>query len=250
MVENTLKDLSNGQIVSDAQFQNFVNGSAVVEAIDWKKWTNKDCVVTDLDLPNESKGKFARTIEHILTDEECKALVEATEKIGYEPALVNIGNGKQILDIDYRKNSRVIVDSVPVTDIIWERLKPYLPDIFPKQKFIGGWNPHVLNERLRFLRYGPGDFFKGHMDGTFRKRANETTDGLEHVSKVTLQLYLNEGFKGGATTFLGKPELPCVPKTGMALIFQHDIHHEGSLLEKGTKYAVRTDLMYVRKPEE
>ena len=59
-------------------------------------------------------------------------MIASTEKMGYEPAMVNIGNGRQILDTEYRKSQRVIVDTVPVTDIIWQRLKPFIPDLFPK----------------------------------------------------------------------------------------------------------------------
>ena len=33
-------------------------------------------------------------------------------------------------------------------------------------------------------------------------------------------------------------------RTGSILIFQHDIMHEGSLLEDGIKYTIRTDVMY------
>ena len=53
--------------------------------------------------------------------------------------------------------------------------------------------------------------------------------------------------KGGATTFMGMDEKSNVavhPKVGLALLFVHDIKHEGSLLEEGRKYAVRTDVMY------
>jgi len=136
--------------------------------------------------------------------------------------MVNIGGGVQIVASDYRKSSRAIVDSFPVTDIIWERLKPFIPDdLFPKTQFLPGWDPYCLNERLRFLRYDPGDFFKMHCDGTFSKSATATSE--PQSSKVTLQLYLNEGFEGGATTFMaheGDANIPCVPKTGMALVFQ------------------------------
>ena len=70
---------------------------------------------------------------------------------------------------------------------------------------------------------------------------------------LTLQLYLNEGFEGGSTTFMkeGKrnrnEKLECVPKTGMALVFSQDLYHEGSTLNSGRKYAVRTDFMYTKK---
>ena len=98
-----------------------------------------------------------------------------------------------------------------------------------------------LNERLRFLRYDPGQKFEPHMDGVYRRE-----DGSE-TSYVTVQLYLNEGFEGGSTTFLGSTDddrLECVPKTGRVLIFEHRLLHEGSALIKGRKYAVRTDVMY------
>ena len=34
------------------------------------------------------------------------------------------------------------------------------------------------------------------------------------------------------------------PKIGRVLVFQHDILHEGSVLVRGTKYTMRTDVMY------
>ena len=73
----------------------------------------------------------------------------------------------------------------------------------------------------------------------------------ERFSKLTLQLYLNEGFEGGSTTFMQdsreEVRVECVPKTGMALVFSQDLYHEGSTLVKGRKYAVRTDFMYTNK---
>jgi hypothetical protein len=38
--------------------------------------------------------------------------------------------------------------------------------------------------------------------------------------------------------------VPCVPRTGMVLVFEHELLHEGSELRKGRKYTVRTDVMY------
>ena len=34
------------------------------------------------------------------------------------------------------------------------------------------------------------------------------------------------------------------PVTGMALVFAHHQLHEGCVVEKGTKYVMRTDVMY------
>src|SRR5687768_11030067 len=50
-----------------------------------------------------------------------------------------------------------------------------------------------INERLSFLRYGPGNYFRTHCDGRL-----DLPDGRK--SRVTLQVYLNEdGLSGGAT---------------------------------------------------
>jgi len=81
------------------------------------------------------------------------------------------------------------------------------------------------------------------MDGSYRRDNGDRT-------YLTIQLYLNEGFKGGSTTFLKRAEksdkgdVEVVPKTGSILIFQHDLYHEGSLLKEGVKYTVRTDILF------
>lgn len=41
-----------------------------------------------------------------------------------------------------------------------------------------------------------------------------------------------------------------LPKTGMALIFNHDTLHEGEPVTKGTKYIIRTEVMYRRVDTE
>jgi hypothetical protein len=56
-------------------------------------------------LPGSKKmteNKYALTIDHVMTESECKELIELTEKKGYEPALVNVGGGKQVLMTDAR----------------------------------------------------------------------------------------------------------------------------------------------------
>ncbi|CAF3965804.1 unnamed protein product [Rotaria magnacalcarata] len=50
------------------------------------------------------------------------------------------------------------------------------------------------------------------------------------ICKQTVQLYLNENFQGGETTFLDyfdrSRNVACKPLTGMVLIFEHRIYHE------------------------
>ena len=67
-----------------------------------------------------------------------------------------------------------------------------------------------------------------------------------------MQLYLHdvpEEF-GGATTFIGAGKnFPCQPKCGSALVFTQNLLHEGSLVKKGIKYTMRTEVMYRIKDE-
>jgi hypothetical protein len=58
---------------------------------------------------------------------------------------------------DFRNNDRCIIDDTDMAKILFERIKTYLPEIWKNYKIVG------LNERLRFLRYDPGQKFKSHM---------------------------------------------------------------------------------------
>ncbi len=65
-------------------------------------------------------------------------------------------------------------------------------------------------------------------------------------------IYLNDNFEGGKTKFFrqdeekgnilkaeGIDDLSVVPKLGKALVFNHDVWHEGEEIHKGTKYILR-----------
>ncbi|XP_063437917.1 uncharacterized protein LOC134718955 isoform X2 [Mytilus trossulus] len=114
-----------------------------------------------------------------------------------------------------------------------------------------GFEVALLNagDRLRILRYDPGEYFRPHYDGMYKRDNGER-------SYVTVQIYLNEGFEGGSTTFIGShidERVEVVPKTGSVLVFEHPILHEGSELIAGRKYAIRTDVMYsstISKPKK
>ena len=54
-------------------------------------------------------------------------------------------------------------------------------------------------------------------------------------------VYLNENFSGGETELQG---YNIQPKTGTALLFPHALLHQGNAVLSGTKYVLRTDVMY------
>ncbi len=198
------------------------------------------CCVQILNARRRKKEKvFVAIIDGVFTEEECKACISATEARGYEQAMVNVGGGKQEFMPDARRHGRVMSDDPDLAAVIFARVREHLPADYRGFVLTG------INERLRFLRYHPGDFFTAHTDGCY-----PSVDGTQK-SRITLQLYLNDVTDGGATTFYDltvegqhHDTYPVVPRTGRVLLFSHNIRHEGSMLLSGIKYAMRTDIMY------
>ena len=108
-------------------------------------------------LPNNTDaGKVAFILLNVFTPEECQRWIEVSEERGYTPALVNLGS-RQGLMTDVRNNDRCMIDDVAMVQIIFERIKFSLPNVWKDHQLIG------LNERLRFLRYVPGQKFEPHL---------------------------------------------------------------------------------------
>lgn len=173
------------------------------------------------------------TIEHYLSLDECRRYIALGDGIGYTPSEVNFATGSRRAE-DIRNNDRVIFDDPALAAWLFERARPLLPSSFGSGKL------HGFNERMRFYRYGPEQYFKWHKDGVFAKSPNE-------ASCLTFMIYLNDGFEGGDTEF--KTEF-AKPQAGMALVFPHKIAHQGAPMISGSKYVLRTDVMYKNEQEE
>jgi prolyl 4-hydroxylase len=169
-------------------------------------------------------------IENFWSDERCIDFINKTESIGYEPATVQTENGPRLVDF-IRNNNRVIYKDFSLANELWSALKDYAPVSIGESVAIG------LNELFRFYKYQPGQQFKKHRDQSYIRNDKE-------ASYFTFMIYLNDDFKGGATTF---NDLIVTPKRGSALIFHHYIEHEGSEVLEGTKYVLRTDIMFQLK---
>jgi hypothetical protein len=128
-----------------------------------------------------------------------------------------------------------------------------------------------LNERLRFLKYTRGMYFREHCDGSY------VTPDRKEISFITVHLYLNsevsnteddavkcvqrEGWpvdqrplQGGSTRFHSmnlQRYLDVFPQAGSCLVFQHrGLLHSGDDVVQGTKYTMRTDVMYQKVEAE
>ncbi|PTB68487.1 hypothetical protein BBK36DRAFT_1113367 [Trichoderma citrinoviride] len=218
----------------------------------------------DSPVPEYAKCK-AWILDNVLSPEECSQLIayaEASarpEKPGdspWKPALVSVAPGVEARVPGYRNSDRIIWDNQLLVDRLWDRCAQAegLSELVatapcPRPDHIrtqGTWRFARLNERMRFLKYTPGMFFRPHCDAPYR---SGNTEGPILETYYTLHLYLNdEGLVGGATSFLSRDRskrLDVNPKTGSVLIFQHPLLlHEGADVLEGTKYTVRTEIMY------
>ncbi|RDW81348.1 uncharacterized protein DSM5745_04905 [Aspergillus mulundensis] len=246
-----------------------------------------DFAATNPALP-EYKRYLAAVIDNALTESECKELLriaEASTPDGqtWERAMINIGGGRQKISTESRNCGRIILDDSEIADKLQARLMPFLRELGierlenrPLVTGLAGRNKTYqltkFNERLRFLKYVGGEYFRPHWD------AHYTTPDKRERSYFTVHLYLNgdgeqdltelkratdaevEGeaknidldgpLLGGATSFLPRYEekerhVRVFPRTGSVLVFQQsELLHGGDSVFRGTKFTLRTDVMY------
>jgi len=124
----------------------------------------------------EYEGLWAVVLDGVITTEECDTIVAAAEETTnatWERAMVNIGGGHQALYEDTRKCGRIIWDNRELAEKLLQRLdKATLSEIdrlencadvtgYGPAKRKEVWKMTRLNERLRFLKYTGGEYFKG-----------------------------------------------------------------------------------------
>jgi len=191
-------------------------------------------------------------------------LRQATEAMGYRPD-VPLSS-----ELDERAHNVVLMANDFQNSSLFDRVKHLLPSKLGQEKLLG------INRRWRFYRYLSGNLYRKHLDGAWPasglKRGEDGQD--EYVydaygggtrSKLTFIIYLNGDFEGGCTTFYtpnsGEEGVldsrPVKPRIGSATVFPHGdcgtpLLHEGSAVTSGTKYLLRTDVVYARPetPEE
>lgn len=156
---------------------------------------------------------YIKLIRNVLTPEECAALIVRIDKLEPELASINTLGGARI-NTKVRNNERVIFDDYDLAKLIVERSGEDIPRTFLGAQFAGA------NERFRCYRYNEGMRFKPHGDGSFERNFFER-------SFYSFLVYLNADFAGGETNFFVNPEVSIKPETGMALMFQHPLLHEG-----------------------
>jgi len=197
---------------------------------------------------------------NLLSAEECRRLRDLSETLGYlEDAAVSLPRS-----IRHNDSFTWIADD-ETYDIIWRRSRAQLCDDseYNAAKAVLG-----LNARFRFYRYGPGDYFAPHTDGSWpgsRVVDGELLDNAypDRWSQFAFLLFLSDDYQGGATQFyLSKtgtarparhPDDAVVidlqTPLGAALCFPHGTHplhcmHGSQQISSGTKYIIRSDVLF------
>ena len=210
-------------------------------------------------------------VDDLLTFNECEYFLNKATEAG-------ISKKKALGDVRHRNSQHTSFDDVDMAEKIYERIKNYIPqEIIVKQdcennglkhsknELYGRWVPYGLNYRWRVICYPGVGHFGPHRDGCHIVDENNR-------SLITINGYLTDrptGF-GGATRFLNDAiDLSLnadglfttsdddvlhrveADKAGKAVVFLHDLMHDGEPLKEGSppKWLFRTEIMFKRDPE-
>ncbi|PPQ67656.1 hypothetical protein CVT25_012684 [Psilocybe cyanescens] len=191
-------------------------------------------------------------IDDLLSPAECKSFVKFIDGLPLE-----LTPPKKRGEAE-RVNHRFSITSMDFAARLHELLLPHLPS-FPYPSSVkhpptldSPRKPQFCNSNIRVYKYSPLQYFGPHYDDSVRDPVTGTK------SEWTLLIYLTgieDGVEGGETLFYneqrGKPREVITPplKRGTALLHRHGeecMLHEGSPVRKGTKYVLRSDLMFTR----
>jgi len=213
-------------------------------------FNNKELICTYPKLDN----KTLLYIESILTNQECDDLIKKSA-----PHYQTLSH--EFMK-DERDSNRVLADDEQFAKVLYDRIFSVLSQDMDLQPcgfgVKGKWKPVKINSCFRYNQYEEASTgFKPHRDATF----------IEHEdirSILSILIYLNDDFTGGHTVFYStgnrtKDQLVSdemkvgysilfdyKPKKGSVLIFDHNMIHAGLQLELGTKYIIRSDIIFQR----
>ncbi|NER14375.1 hypothetical protein GWK08_13055 [Leptobacterium flavescens] len=143
----------------------------------------------------------------------------------------------------YRNNERFLEDNRKLSEYLFKKSRQFLPNEIVDRNDGSVWRISGINERVRFCRYLPGQFFGRHLDGVYH-----VSDKIK--SKLTFMIYLSDpnSYEGGDTIFYASRNGDILhrfrPDKGDLIVFHHDLWHEGERVISGEKYILRSDIIY------
>jgi 2OG-Fe(II) oxygenase superfamily len=197
----------------------------------------------------------AFVMNHALSAKECRRIRQVADKMGFNPEASYSLSGTHA---SQAADGVVWVVHDELCQALFHRVSSLLPSELCNGKLVN------LNCRWRIYRYTAGTVYRPHIDGAWT--GSGIADGLyvndiyhgKVTSRLTFLIYLNDNFEQGGTTFYAPAnEAGCVvarsvaPIQGSILCFPHGqgvdnvgLVHEGSAVTKGTKYVMRSDVLY------
>lgn len=160
----------------------------------------------------------------LLTADECARIIAATEAFGFRQAAQR--------ELSRRNNFETFIRDNDLGKRVFARLHKQMTAAQGVP-----FKPVGITRVLQCYRYGPGNSIGMHQDRpeTFGERASD----------LTIVLYLSEGFDGGETGFSARNDAPALKlkaPLGCAVLFRHDLRHEGCEVLSGTKYIARASV--------
>lgn len=216
------------------------------------------------------------TIDNVLSDIDCQNIIDRCNKKGWNDSSPSGGGHGRTGKEDARTNKFCVFHDDTIGSDLYDKIASYLPEnltclgenIYFNEDKGKEWEPAYVYNKIRVYKYDPGEEFPEHIDYKVKKETY-TEDGYKITDKsfFSLLIYLNHDFVGGKTGYWtdhkgihcrflrdeekqGKAkehQVLITPKTGMAVIQDQDILHEGLPTTKGTKYILRTDIIHRRK---
>lgn len=208
----------------------------------------------------------AFVLKNVLSPSECQFYIDESERMGIPHLDYSTG-----YKIEYRNNARLLLRSAELAELLWKRTAhifcPLTITDDNKTQYggintTGAWHPIGFNDTFRLCKYNPGGHFAPHYDGHYLRTSKVR-------SMKTFMIYLNGGFEGGKTNWVDENQMlfqdqetgifraedryitgSVVPESGIALVFNHHLLHEGERLRSGVKYILRTEVMYEKQIEK
>jgi hypothetical protein len=194
-------------------------------------------------LPLVGASKFALMLHNVLSAEECSELVRRAKGENFQEILVK-GGKNGALQTNVASCDRCLVNDADLAAELFGRVSYALKSLGLEENLHHASGNAILkatglSSSLHFLKFRPGDFFAPYRDSQY-KRGQE-------ASYVTLQVYLNSGYRGGKTSFNGSSSgkhFDVKAKAGSILLFSQDLRREETQVTEGRKFVIRTDIMY------
>jgi len=183
-------------------------------------------------------------IQNLLTQEECQNILQTV--------CVSHDNNPRSLEVGER--SEFSRQDKELSLKLYQRIKEYTPKQLDGGECIG------LRSEWHHARYFPGQSVFAHMDQ--RQTSEEHRNFPSIASRMTVNIYLDEGYDGGEFVFVhgvrddGTWETSHTiihPKAGDAVLFYQGVpefSHAVPKLLKGRKTIMRSDVMYRFNSEE